>query len=108
MRKSINWRGLNKLIRLAKKNGKNGGYQRYYARGTKVFFAFYLFVWFKKKLLTKQKLNLYSDFLIGQYNFIQYVLSMIFIKFENRDKTSSKIEQAWFLLLQWVEKTNGK
>ena len=37
------------------------------------FFAFYLFVSFKKKLLTKQKLNLYSDFLVGQYNFIQYL-----------------------------------
>ena len=37
--------------------------------GVKFFFAFYLFVSFKKKLLTKQKLNLYSDFLIGQYDF---------------------------------------
>ena len=62
--------------------------------GVKYFFAFYFFVWFKKKLLTKQKLNLYSDFLIGQYDFTQYVLPMIFIKFENRDKTNSKIEQA--------------
>ena len=75
MKKSINWRGLNKLIRLVKKKKmeKNGGCQRYEARGSKAFFAFYLFVSFKKKLLTKQKLNLYSDFLIGQYNFIQYV-----------------------------------
>ena len=48
----------------------------------------------KKKLLTKQKLHLYSGFLTGQYDFTQYVLFMIFIKFENRDKTSSKTEQA--------------
>ena len=48
----------------------------------------------KKKLLTEQKLNLYSGFLTGPYDFTQYVLFMIFIKFENRDKTSSKTEQA--------------
>ena len=108
MRKSINWRGLNKLIRLAKKMEKMEDTNVIRHGGAKFFFAFYLFVSFKKKLLTKQKLNLYSDFLIGQYNFIQYVLSMIFTKFGNRDKTSSKVEQVWFLLLQWVEKTNGK
>ena len=29
---------------------------------------------------------------------------MIFITFKTRDKTYSKIEKAWFLLLQWVAK----
>ena len=36
---------------------------------------------------------------------------MIFITFKTRDKTCSKIEKAWFLLLQWVAKSskmNGK
>ena len=36
---------------------------------------------------------------------------MIFIMFKTCDKTCSKIEKAWFLLLQWVAKSskmNGK
>ena len=36
------------------------------------------------------KLNLYSGFFIGQYDFTQYVLFMIFIKFENGDKNKFK------------------
>ena len=30
---------------------------------------------------------------------------MIFIAFETRDKTCSKIKKAWFLLVQWVAKS---
>ena len=30
---------------------------------------------------------------------------MIFITFESRDKTCSKIEKPWFLLVQWVTKS---
>ena len=37
-----------------------------------------------------QKLNLYSGFFIGQYDFTQYVLFMMFIKFENGDKNKFK------------------
>ena len=72
--------------------------------GVKFFFFFcLLFVCLVfKKLLMKEKLNLYSGFLIRQYDLTQFVLLMIFIKFENLDKTSFKTEQAWFLLLQWV------
>ena len=36
---------------------------------------------------------------------------MIFITFETRDKTCSKIKKVWFLLVQWVAKggmMNGK
>ena len=73
-----------------------------------VFFCFLFVCLVFKKLLTKEKLNLYSGFLIRQYDLTQFVLLMIFIKFENLDKTSLETEQAWFLLLQWVEKTNGK
>ena len=29
----------------------------------------------------------------------------IFITFESRDKTCSKIEKPWFLLVQWVTKS---
>ena len=29
---------------------------------------------------------------------------MIFITFESRDKTCSKIEKTWFLLVKWVAK----
>ena len=76
--------------------------------GGKRVFLLFIVCLVLKKLLMKKKLNLYSAFLIRQYDFTQLVLLMIFIKFENRDKTSLKTEQAWFLLLQWVEKTNGK
>ena len=31
---------------------------------------------------------------------------MIFITFKTRDKTCSKMEKAWFLLLQWVAKSS--
>ena len=55
-----------------------------------------------------QKLNLYSGFFIGQYDFTQYVLFMIFIKFENGDKNKFKNRTSLYLLFQWVEKTNGK
>ena len=76
--------------------------------GEKRLFLLFIVCLVLKKLLKKEKLNLYSGFLIRQYDFTQLVLLMIFIKFENRDKTRLKTEQAWFLLLQWVEKTNGK
>ena len=46
MRKSINWRGLNKLIRLAKKIEKMEDTKVIRHGGLKFFFAFYLFVWF--------------------------------------------------------------
>ena len=55
-----------------------------------------------------QQLNLYSGFFIGQYDFTQYVLFMIFIKFENGDKNKFKNRTSLYLLFQWVEKTNGK
>ena len=55
-----------------------------------------------------QKLNLYSGFFIGQYDFTQYVLFMIFIKFKNGDKNKFKNRTSLYLLLQWVEKANGK
>ena len=32
---------------------------------------------------------------------------MIFITFESRDKTCSKIEKTWFLLVKWVAKRNS-
>ena len=33
---------------------------------------------------------------------------MIFITFKSCDKTCSKIEKSWFLLIQWVVKINKK
>ena len=107
MRKSISWRGLNKLIRFAEKC-KKWRIPPLLGTGEKRLFLLFIVCLVLKKLLTKEKLNLYSGFLIRQYDFTQLVLLMIFIKFENRDKRRLKTEQAWFLLLQWVEKTNGK
>ena len=73
MRKPISWRGLNKLIRLAKKVEKIEDIHVIRHGGVKFFFLLFNCVWFLKKLLTKQKLNLYSGFLIGQYDFTLYV-----------------------------------
>ena len=55
-------------------------------------FLFFICLFGLKSLLTKQKLNLHSGFLIGQYNFTQHILFMI-LKFENHDKTSSKTKK---------------
>ena len=38
--------------------------------------------------------------------FTIYKPFMIFITFKTHDKTCSKIEKAWFLLLQWVAKSS--
>ena len=98
MRKSISWRGLKKLIRLAK-NEKKWRIPPLLGMREQIFLLLLVFFGLKS-LLRKQKLNLHSGFLIGQYNFTQHILFMILIKFENHDKASSKTEKSLFLLLQ--------